>query len=198
MARFDTSAKRVHVFIGYRDGMGSLLSSAGVSASTGVGDAPEAEAGSLSAVGLHMDAADEHDFWWTIPNNVNHLHPIGFKVRYSSASSTAADDREWIILYDIISENAALAIGTTALDTTIAAALDNGTANAWQESPRGILNGSTISEANVAAMDIMAVNLELQLDDASEEMNMYGIIIDYMPKDFEGSPRTRNSDPYTY
>jgi len=199
MAKFDKGhIKRKHVFLGYQEGIRGLISSAGVSASTGVGDAPEAEAGALSAVGLHMDADDEHDWFWTIPNDLNHLHPIGFKVRYSSASATAADDRQWIILYDIISEDSALAIGTTALSTAIAAELDNGTADAWQESPRGILNGSVVSEANVAAMDIMAINLELGIDDASEEMNMYGIIIDYVPKTFEGSPSTYNGDPYIY
>jgi len=190
--------KRKHVFLGYQEGTRGLISSAGVSASTGVGDAPEAEAGALSAVGLHMDAADEHDWYWTIPNDLNQLHSIGFKVRYSSASATAADDRHWILLYDVIDEDSALALGTTALSTAIAAELDNGTADAWQESPRGILDGATVTEAQVAAMSLMALNLELDVDDASEEMNMYGIIIDYVPKRAEGPPSTYQGDPYQY
>jgi hypothetical protein len=190
--------KRKHVFVGYQESIRGLISSAGVSASTGVGDAPEAEAASLSAVGLDMEIGEEHDWFWPIPNDLNQLHSIGFKVRYSSASTTDTDDREWIILYDVIAEDAAMALGTTALDTVIVAELDNGTADAWQESSRGVLNGGTITEANVAAMDLLAINLELNVEDSSSEMNMYGIIIDYVPKRGAGDPSTYQGDPYQY
>ena len=199
MASFDKGrVKRRNVFIGYQEGTRGLISSAGVSASTGVGDAPEAEAGSLSAVGLHMDAGDEHDWFWSIPNDLNVEHAIYFRVKYSSASATAADDRHWIVLYDLIAEDAAMAIGTTALDTAIAAELDNGTANAWQWSPKGTLDGKTVSEANVTGGDYMAINLELDIDDADEEMNMYGIEISYVPKRYEGASQTYNADSDTY
>jgi len=185
--------KRKNVFIGYQDGMRGLISSAGVSASTGVGDAPEAEAASLSAVGLHMDANDEHDWFWHIPYDLNWTQEIGFRVKYSSASATAADDRQWILLYDTLDEDDAIAIGTTALSTAIAAEKDNGTADAWQYSPRGILNGNVITKTQVANGSILALNLELGLDDASEEMNMYGIVIDYMPKVGLGGPSGFNA-----
>lgn len=178
--------KRKSVFIGYQEGIRGLISSSGVSASTGVGDAPEAEAGSLSAVGLHMDAGDEHDWFIPIWRDLNPLHSIGFTVRYSSASATGADTRLWIVLYDIIAEDAALALGTTALDTAIASDTDNGTADAWQDSPSGVLDGESISEANVTSQAILAINLELDSDDASEEMNMYGLLIDYVPKRYQG------------
>ena len=199
MSRIKGRLKRVHQFIGYRDGMGSLLSSAGVSASTGVGAAPEAEAGSLSAVGLHMDAGDEHDFFWTIPNNLNHLHPIGIKVRFSSATATGGDNHTFIGLFDILTVGtSAIAIGSTVLDTTIAVTSAIGTADVIQETARGVINGATVSEANVAAMDVMAINIELDADDASEEMNVYGIIVDFVPKMDEGSPLSYNADSYTY
>lgn len=184
--------KRKVVFLGYQEGIRGLISSAGVSASTGVGAAPEAEAGALSAVGLHMDADDEHDWFWIIPRDLNPLHEIGFRVRYSSASSTAADNHDWILLYDVIAEDAALALGTTALDTAIASDTDNGTADAWQDSPRGVLNGNSITEDNVTNSDLLALNLELGVDDASEEMNMYGLLIDYVPKRGQGHPQTFN------
>ncbi len=190
--------KRKNVFLGYQDGTRGLISSAGVSASTGAGDAPEAEASTLSAVGLHMDAADEHDWFWSIPNDLNSLHPIYFRVKYSSASATAADDRHWIILYDMIAEDAAMAIGTTALSTAIAAELDNGTANAWQWSALGTLNGAVVTEAHVTGGAYMAINLELDIDDADEEMNMYGIEISYVPKRGEGASQTYNADSATY
>lgn len=165
-----------------------FIGAAGVSVSTGVGDAPEAEASTLSAVGLHMDANDEHDWFWPLPLDLNWLHPIGFRVRYSSASATAADDRQWIVLYDIIAENAAIAIGTTALTTAIAAETDSGVAEGWQYSPRGELAGQTLTKTDVENGHIMAINLELGLDDASEEMNMYSIVIDYVPKRYQGAP----------
>ena len=188
----DGRLKRKQIFLGYQEGIRGLISSAGVSASTGVGDAPEAEAGSLSAVGLHMDAGDEHDWFWVLPRDLNWTQPIGFKVRYSSASATGTDTRLWILLYDVIAEDSALALGTTALSTTIASDTDNGTANAWQDSPRGVLNGGIITEAQVTGQAIMALNLELDSDDASEEMNMYGLMIDYVPKRSQGSPSTFN------
>jgi hypothetical protein len=179
--------KRTQVFVGYQGCVRGLLSKSGVSASTGAGAAPEAEAGALSAVGLHMDpTTDGHDWFWPIPNDMNREHEIGFSVRYSTASATAADDRHFVLLYGIISEDSAMALGSTALSTAIAAGKDNGVANAWQDSARGILNGKIVSEANVAAMDFMALNLVLLLDDAGEEMNMYGLVIDYMPKRGEG------------
>jgi len=186
--------KRKSVFIGYQDGMRGLLGASGVSVSTGVGDAPEAEAASLSAVGLHMDANDEHDWFLHIPRDLNWTQEIGFRVKYSSASATAADDRRWIILYDVIDEDSAIAIGTTALSTAIADETDNGTADAWQYSPRGILDGNIITKAQVTNGSILALNLELDLDDASEEMNMYGIVMDYMPKPGLGGPSGFNTE----
>ncbi len=135
---------------------------------------------------------DGHDWFIPIPRDLNHMHEIGFRVRYSTASATAADDRQWVILYDVIAEDAAIALGTNALSTAIAAAKDNGTANAWQDSPRGILDGQTITEANVIAQDLLAINLVLLLDDATEEMNMYGLMFDYMPKRYQGNPAALN------
>ena len=187
--------KRKQVFLGYQESIRGLISSAGVSASTGAGDAPEAEAGALSAVGLHMDqTTDAHDWYWPIPNDLNQRHPVNFQVVYSSASATAADDRQWVILYDTIAQGAALALGTTALDTAIAATTDNGVANALQLSPTGVMDGNTITEAEVSAFTLLSINLVLLLDDASEEMNMYGLYIDYMPKRSLGQPSTQNSD----
>ena len=185
--------KRTSIFLGYQEGIRGLISSAAASASTGAGDAPEAEASTLSAVGLHMDpTTDGHNWYWTIPRDLNYLHEINMRVRYSTASATSADDRQWVILYDVIAEDAALAIGTTALSTAIVAETDNGTANAWQDSPVGTLNGQVITEANVINQDLLAINLVLLLDDASEEMNMYGLIIDYVPKRYQGHPGAYN------
>lgn len=185
---------RKHIFLPYNVQAG-LLGASGVSASVGAGAAPQAETGAVEAVGLHMDAVvpDGHSWQWHIPWDMNWLHPIGFKVKYSSLSVTAADDRLWTMLYDIISEDTAIAVATTALSTAIIAEKDNGVANAWQYSPRGILNGQTLTKSNVEQNDIMLLNLVLTTDDSSLEMNMYGLRIDYMPKKWQGSPPQFNA-----
>lgn len=184
--------KRKSVFISYRDSL-SMLGASGVDVSTGVGAAPEAETSTLSAVGLHMDAGDEHDFFVWLPRDLNWAQEVGIRVRYSSASATATDDRRWIALYDVISEDSAIAIGTTPLDTVIADETDNGVANAWQESPRGTIAKNIFTKDNVVNQDLLAINIELDLDDATEEMNMYGILIDYMPKPGLGGPSSFDS-----
>ena len=180
--------KRKSIFLAYQGNIRGLISSAGVSASTGVGDAEEAEAASLSAVGLDMEVGQEHDWFWVIPRDLNRTHPINFRVRYSTASVTAADDLEWILLYDVIAEDSAIALGTTALSTAIAAETDTGTANAWVDSPAGTLNGNILTKSNVTSQDIMALNLELDVVDTVLEMQMYGLVIDYVPKRYQGAP----------
>jgi hypothetical protein len=97
-------------------------------------------------------------------------------------------------LYDVIAEDSAMAIGTTALDTPFTTDTDNGTANAWQDSPRGIIAKNTFTEANVTNQDFLAFNLELDSDDATEEMNVYGIVMDYMPKVGLGGPSSFNAE----
>ncbi len=178
---------RKHIFLPYNV-QGGMIGASGVGVTTGTGPAPELETGALEAVGLHMDASDGHSWQWHIPWDVNWSHEIGFKVKYSSASITAADDRLWTLLYDVIPEDTAIAVATTALDTAIVAETDNGTANAWQFSPRGILDGDTLIKSNVEQNDIMVLNLVLLLDDSSLVMNMYGLRIDYVPKQWQGPP----------
>ncbi len=184
---------RKNVFLPYNV-QGGMIGASGAGTSTGAGGVAEGEAGSLEAVGLNLtQTTTGHSWQWHIPWDMNWVHPIGFKVKYSSASATAADARRWVVLYDIIAEDSAIAVATTVLSTAIAAETDNGTANAWQYSPRGILDGETLTKANVEQGDIMLLNLVLLLDEASEEMNMYGLRIDYMPKMWQGSAPSYNA-----
>lgn len=183
--------KRKTKYISYRDSQ-SMLGASGVDVSTGVGDMVEAEIGSLSMVALVATASDEHDFFFNLPRDVNVERPIGLKIRYSTASTTAADTHTWIALYDVIAENAAIAIGTTALDTAIAVDTDSGVANAWQWSPRGEIAGNTFTESNLTNGDLIAVNIELDATDASETIHLHGIQIDYVPKREQGPFPTFN------
>ena len=185
--------KRKTKYISYRDSH-SILGAAGVAVSTGVGDMVEAEIGSLSMVALVATAGDEHDFFINLPRDMNVVHPLGIRIRYSTASTTAADTHTWVTLYDMIAEDAAIAIGTTACDTTHVAAsdTDSGVANAWQWSTRAVINGNTFTETNLTNEDILALNIELDATDASETIHLHGICIDYVPKRAQGAPASYN------
>jgi len=190
MPNFDRGMlKRKQVYISYRDS-GSMLGASGVDVSTGVGDMVEAEIGTLSMVALVITAADEHDWFLPLPRDMNITREMGIRIRYSTASTTAADTHTWITLYDIIAEDAAIAIGTTALNTTHVAAsdTDSGVANAWQWSTRGVINGNTFTETNLTTNALLAINVELDATDASETIHLHGIEIDYVPKRFLGNP----------
>lgn len=179
--------KRISRFYPYRTGL-SVLGASGAAAGAGVGGPVEGEAGSTAAVGIIMTASDELDFFIPLPRDLNWTQDVGIRIRYGTASATGADTHTWIALYDVIAEDSAMAVGTTALDTTIAVDTDNGTADAWQHSPRGIINGNTFTSSNVTNQDFLALNIELDATDASEEINLYGVMLDYMPKPGLGGP----------
>lgn len=174
--------KRCSMFIPYRMGLGVVGSGSAADGGAGVGGPVEAEVGSVGAVGAVMTASDEYDFFFPIPRDMNVTQEFGIRVRFVTASTTGSDTHTWIGLYDVIAEDAALAVGSTALDTTIAVVTDNGTASAWQDTARGIINGNTFTKANLTNSDFLAINIELDATDASEAINLLGIVIDYMPK----------------
>lgn len=185
--------KRCSVFIPYRTGL-SVLGASGAAAGAGVGGPVEGEAGATAAVGIIMTAGDELDFFIPLPRDLNWTQEVGVRVRYGTASATDSDTHTWIGKFGVIAEDAAMAIGATDLDTTIAVDTDNGTADAWQHSPRGIINGGTFTPANVTNQDFLALNIELDATDASEEINLYGLMIDYMPKPGLGGPSSFNAE----
>ncbi len=193
--------RRKKIFLPYRGasahGLAGFEGASGVGVSVGAGDAPEAEAASTDAVGLNMDpTTDAHNWYWMLPYDLDVLHPINFRVRYSCASFDSADDRHWVLLYDIIPTGTVFAIGSTALSTAIVAETDNGVADAYQDSPQGVLDGNIVTAAQVTAQHYMALNLVLLLEDASEEMNMFGLRVSYMPQRYQGKPGNYN-DPDT-
>jgi hypothetical protein len=196
MANIDKGRlKRVKKYYDYKDCAG-YLGASGVGVSTGVGDMVEAEIGSLSQVALVATAGDEHDWAITVPYDMNVEHDLGVRIKYSTASTTAADTHTWITLYDVIAEDAAIALGTTAMDTTHVAAsdTDSGVANAWQWSTRAVLNGGTLTRANLTNQDTLAFNVELDATDASETIHILGIKIDYVPKRSQGPEGTYNPE----
>jgi hypothetical protein len=173
---------------------GSILGAGGVSVSTGVGDMVTAEIGSLSKVSLVITAGDEHDFFMRLPRDMNVLHPMGVRIFFTTASTTGADTHTWITLYGVIDEDAAWALGTTAMDTThvVATDVDSGVANGWQKSTRAIIDGATFTRTQVVARSLLAFNLELDATDASEAIHLDGIEVDYVPKRYVGPDWTWN------
>lgn len=193
MPSFDKGRiKRKTLFIPYTASL-NLLGASGVSALAHTGVAVEQELSTLGAVGILMTAGDMFNVYHPTPRDMNWSKPMGLQLMFATGSATAADKVDWIGLYDIIEEDAAVAVGTTALDTvfdvtdTVA-----GVANSWQWSTRGVINGGKFSEANVTGGDLMSFNFELDSTDASEDIILFGVQIDYVPKRFQGPPNSFN------
>lgn len=195
MAKIDKGyLKRKTAYYNYNESAG-YLGASGVGVSTGVGDMVEAEIGSLDVVALVATAGDKHSWFVTIPRDMNVVQPLGLKIKFSTASTTAADTHTWITLYDLIAEDSAYAVATTAMNTPHVAAsdTDSGVANAWQWSTRAVIDGSTFSETNLTNGDMISINVELDATDASEAIHLIGIQLDYMPKRGQGPVSTYNA-----
>jgi len=190
MPNFDHGMlKRKNLWIPYSSS-NAMLGASGVDVSTGVGDMVQAEISTLSMTALVITAGDEHDVFLPLMRDMNITRELGVRHMFSSASTTSADTYTWITLYDIIAEDAAIAIGTTAMSTTHVAAsdTDSGVANSWQWSTRASLNGNTFTETNLTNSELLAINVELDATDASETIHYIGTMLDYVPKRFLGNP----------
>ena len=152
----------------------------------GIGAPLVTEIGSLGIVAPLLVANDEIDTVWMLPHDINWSLPIGIRVIYNTASATSSDTHTWIVLATVIAEGVAHAIATGALDTTIAVDTESGVANAWERTARGIIDGDTLTEANVLNGDFLSLNIELGATDASEAVHFWGLAIDYMPKNYQG------------
>lgn len=155
-------------------------------AGVGIGAPVLTEIGALGVVAPLLVAGDELDGVWMIPHNINWSLPIGIRVIYNTASATGTDTHTWIVLASVIAEGAAHAIATGALDTIVAVDTESGVANAWERTARGLINGDTLTEANVMNGDFLSINIELDATDASEAIHFWGLMIDYMPKNYQG------------
>jgi len=184
--------KRKERFYTYRNSLGVLGDGTTADIGAGVGAPVEGEAGATGIVGAIMTAGDEYDFWVPVPRDLNWSHDVGIRVVYSTASTTGSDTHTWIVLYDVIAAGTAWAVGSTALDTTIAVDTDNGTADAHQLTDRGVINGDTVTMAQVTEPAFWALNVKLDATDAAEEINLFGLLVDYVPKRAMGEPQSWN------
>lgn len=181
--------KRVTEYYPYRSYHG-VIGAAGVATSAHTNAAPEQEVSTLGYVGLEMNTAgDMVNMLTPIPRDLNRIHPIGASVVYQTGSATAADTIDWIALYDVFAEGTALAVATTALDTAIAQDTVTGTAQALEISPRGVINGETITEAQLTGLGFIGWNIEMDAKAAglAEDIIFLGLLIDYVPKRYQGA-----------
>jgi hypothetical protein len=197
MASLDHLGRRKRVVKYYPyDSHHGVLGAAGVSVSAHTGAAVQQEVGALGVVGLLLDTAgDMVNMLTPVPHDVNVVHPIGVRVVYQTASATAADTIDWIVLYDVITEGTALAVGTTALDTAIAQETVTGVAEALEFSNRGEIIGNTLTEPQMAnAVSFFSWNIEMDAFAAglTEDKIFLGLSIDYVPKRWQGSPSIYN------
>ncbi len=152
------------------------------------------EIGALGIGAPLMVAGDMIDCVWVIPHDLNWSLEIGIRVVFNTASATDTDTHEWITLASVLAEGTAHKIATGALDTVIGVETESGVANAWERSPRGVIDGSTLTEANVLNSDFLSLNTELQATDASEAIHFWGLLIDYMPKRYQGQVQSFQAD----
>lgn len=122
--------------------------------SGGGGDPSPGEVNSTGIMGLHIDAdGDDTRVIWPIPDNCDVKYDMGFRVWWSSASTTATDGITWKVLYDEITpESEAVAAGTTALSTAIAEDTNNATAHVLQITAWGKLNGGTLTNGRALSL----------------------------------------------
>lgn len=118
------------------------------------------------------------DTLWHIPYGLDRTWPVGFRVAWTTGSSTAADTANWIVSHRALSEGSTLLSANTALATSS----DNATATAFQFllSPRVELAANTLAIANRA----LALNVELDAIAAglTEQVFLLGLEVDYMPR----------------
>ena len=117
-----------------------------------------------------------------VPNDWDPEYPLGFKVWWTSGSSTVADTISWKVAIDFKVEGETLIAPTTALDTVVAL-LDNVTgAYDQQKTARGIKNKSWLTRAQVDAGADMMFHVEMDAFAAglSESKFLLGLEIDYV------------------
>jgi len=129
-----------------------------------------------------------------VPMEFDPNWPLGFRVHFTSASATAADDFQFTVAFDVkdapaaTSELAATAVAgtavaaaSTALDTVIAAQTWIDTTqykNTW--SPRGIKNGYWTTLAAIEDGAAMAISVTATTADTAAIL--LGLEIDYVPR----------------
>lgn len=148
---------------------------------------------------LRMDTnGDSVTHRMRIPVDVDPEFAMGFRINWTSGSSTTADTVSFIGLLDFKAEGVALAAPTTVLDTAIAL-LDTVT-GAWhnQWTARGVKNAYFLTREQIEAGAHMLMNIEMDAKAVglTEALFCLGLEIDYVPNKTVG-PGTQSERPRT-
>jgi hypothetical protein len=119
-----------------------------------------------------------------LPSWFDRNHDLDIYVVFSSASVTALDDFEWLMLYEAISLDGTVPCVATvndALDTVIPATTKGGTtADTMQQAGPGVIAGGTLDD------DIEFLQIDLEADVADTAVDLFGILCHFTPKFYSG------------
>jgi len=111
----------------------------------GAGDPIIGEVASLGGIRIQV-ATDTHAMMIGLPDDLDVNAPVDFRWWWSSDQTTTADSYTWTLLYtELTYDTTAIAAGATALDTTIAADTNIGTANALQKTAWGTADAGSFT-----------------------------------------------------
>lgn len=137
--------------------------------------------------GMQVDGLIETLF--RLPNDIDPSFPIGFRVVWTTDSTTAADGVTWLILAAKKALEAAITgAAAGALDTPIVADNPSGTAYTIQETARGVKNKNWFTVSQLLAGLYCELSIELDATDVDidtgtgvESVWFLGLVMDYVP-----------------
>lgn len=145
------------------------------------------EVAEVSTFGFAGFACTPNDDFATLdlqtPSIVDPTKEIGVRVIYTVDETPAADDAVlWIVLYDQVDDNEAMVAPATALDTTIASALDGGTTGRiLRRSSRGIINANKFDFTARQGALAWSVEEQATTQYTNDKVIFLGLEIDYIP-----------------
>lgn len=144
----------------------------------------------IAAAGVNavtMDTAgDMVATYMQLPYDFDIKQSMYVRVHWSTASVTTADTIDWIVTFLAITPNTtAIADATTALNSTIAQdTVPTTTADTWNVTAFGRINGDTFTEANEGV--VWKVEMDAFAAGLTEAKNFLGLELVYTPKRLVG------------
>lgn len=147
----------------------------------------------LNMSGLLLTTANDGvEFHYMIPYDLDRLKPTGLRCIWTSeAAAVGARDITFAIKYTKHAVGAALAVGGTALDTTIAVQAPAGVTKTIERTARGIINANKFAKTDYLCSFL--VQMTAFNGAFTENKYLLGVELDYMPRRFIGR-RARNDE----
>ena len=145
-----------------------------------------AEHSTFGYAGIKIEAAgDEYVHFLPLPHDVDVDHPIYIRTVSTTGSSTNTDAIDYILTYTAKAHGEVLAAAATALDTTIAADTNTGTANQLYLGAWGQIAASTLTEGDVLILEFELNSTDVDL--SSEFIWYLGFQMEYTPRKMWGT-----------